>query len=182
MTFKMRSPALRCGGRDVNVWQQVSRCGDVLSFHHLIEQDLGERRVTISRICGSPYRAASSQLIFGHALLPRNKACVRPLVTRHDRVRTPLLSWLHALRSLMLSAVATPLPHALNLPPPFPVPGSRFGLPQRAGSPDGPHQRNCSGVPAPRRSGARFPARHRDRGPCLDGCESRLRCAPSDDD
>src|SRR5260370_39225043 len=36
---------------------------------------------------------------------------------------------LHALRSLRLSAVAAPRPRALNLPPPFPVPGSRFGLP-----------------------------------------------------
>jgi len=27
-----------------------------------------------------------------------------------------------------------------------------------------------------------FLARHRDRGPCRDGYESRHRCAPSDDD
>src|SRR6202795_3475928 len=49
--------------------------------------------------------------------------------TRRARVRAPLPSRLHALRSLRLSAVAAPRPRALNLPPPFPVPGSRFGLP-----------------------------------------------------
>jgi hypothetical protein len=49
--------------------------------------------------------------------------------TRRARVRAPLPSWRHALRSLRLSAVAAPRPRALNLPPPFPVPGSRFGLP-----------------------------------------------------
>jgi hypothetical protein len=49
--------------------------------------------------------------------------------TRRARVRAPLPSWRHALRSLRLSAVAAPRPRALNLPPPFPVPGSRFGVP-----------------------------------------------------
>src|SRR5712664_302128 len=48
---------------------------------------------------------------------------------RRARVRAPLASRLHALRSLRLSAVAAPRPRALNLPPPFPVPGFRFGLP-----------------------------------------------------
>src|SRR6266852_5202682 len=49
---------------------------------------------------------------------------------------------------------------------------------QRAGSPDGPLRRSWSGVHAPRRFGARLSARRRDRGPCRDGYESRLRCAP----
>ncbi len=42
--------------------------------------------------------------------------------------------------------------------------------------PAGPHRRSWSGVHVPRRSGAA--ARHRDRGPCRDGYENRLRCAP----
>src|SRR5450631_3899986 len=49
--------------------------------------------------------------------------------TRRARVGTPLPSRLHGLRSLRLSAVAIPRPCALNLLPPFPEPGSRFGLP-----------------------------------------------------
>jgi hypothetical protein len=52
---------------------------------------------------------------------------------------------------------------------------------ERAESPGGPHRRSWSGAHAPRRFGARFLARHHDCGPCRDGYESHLGCAPPDD-